>query len=337
MGGAYGRFRSRACCGALNVRDSFIRTLISLADKDPRIVLMTGDLGFGVLEEFEARFPQRYFNAGVAEQNLAAVASGLAMEGHVVFTYSIGNFPTLRCLEQLRNDALYHEAPVKVVCIGGGFSYGPLGMSHHATEDLSIMRALPNLTISAPATAFETTQIVEEIARRPGASYLRIERGSPDFVDSGAVPFTFGKARQLREGRDFCVIAAGGITVEAVRAAEQLSALGIQCRVLSMHTLKPFDADTVLRAAAETGGIVTVEENTVIGGLGGAVAEACLEGGVPPRRFHRIGMRDQFSVVVGDQAFLRCHYGMDATAIVSAVQRLLGTADSGERLEARSR
>ena len=184
------------------MRDAFSRTLVTLADEDPRIILMTGDLGFGVLEEFEARFPGRYFNSGVAEQNMAAVATGLAMEGHVVFTYSIGNFPTLRCLEQIRNDALYHEADGE----GGRASAAASATGRSACRTTrpricAIMRALPNLTISAPATAFETAQIVEEIARRPGASYLRIERGSPDFVDTGAVPFAFGKARRVARGQ----------------------------------------------------------------------------------------------------------------------------------------
>ena len=300
------------------MRDSFIRTLVALAEKDPRIVLMTGDLGFGVIEEFEARFPGRFFNSGVAEQNLAAVASGLAMEGHVVFTYSIGNFPTLRCLEQLRNDALYHEAPVKVVCIGGGFSYGPLGMSHHATEDLSIMRALPNLTISAPATAYETTRIVKKSRAGQAHPICALSVDRPISSTVGLFP-----SRLARRASSGMVLICASSLWEALRwrRCEQLNNFQrpeIRCRVLSMHTLKPFDTDAVLRAAAETGGIVTVEENTIIGGLGGAVAETCLEGGVFPRRFQRIGMRDQFSVIVGDQAYLRRHYEMVRTPLLAS-------------------
>src|SRR5690348_1286488 len=177
-----------------------MKRLTELAAADPRIVLITGDLGFGVLDDFERKFPRQFLNAGVAEQNMTAVATGLALEGHIVFTYSIGNFPTLRCLEQLRNDACYHEANVKVVSIGGGFSYGQLGMSHHATEDLSILRALPGITVCAPGSAYEAECLVEALVARPGPSYLRLERGSPDFKDDPRVACELGKARMIRDG-----------------------------------------------------------------------------------------------------------------------------------------
>src|ERR1041385_4546417 len=140
------------------MRNAFIQRLMQLAPHDPRLMLVTGDLGFGVLDEFSKKFPKQYLNAGVAEQNMTGVATGLALEGRIVFTYSIGNFPTLRCLEQIRNDAAYHGANVKVVAIGGGFSYGALGMSHHATEDLSIMRAIPGLTVVSPGDDWEQSQ-----------------------------------------------------------------------------------------------------------------------------------------------------------------------------------
>ena len=150
------------------MRDAFVRRLIELARKDPRLHLVTGDLGFGVLDKFERELPGQFLNVGVAEQNMAAVATGMALEGLIPFTYSIGNFPTLRCLEQLRNDAFYHDASVKVVCIGGGFTYGQLGMSHHATEDISIMRALPNVAIVVPANDYETVAAVDALVERPG-------------------------------------------------------------------------------------------------------------------------------------------------------------------------
>lgn len=293
------------------------------AEKDPRVVLVTGDLGFGVLDEFEKKFPRQYLNAGVAEQNMTAVATGMALEGNIVFTYSIGNFPTLRCLEQLRNDTFYHEASVKVVSVGGGFSYGQLGMSHHATEDLSIMRALPGVKICVPGSAYETSVLLHELIARPGPAYLRLERSAPGFNDAAPPACEFGKARVLREGADCTLIAAGGIVSEAVLAADEMSKSGVACRVLSMHTLKPLDADAVAAASAETGAIVTIEENTIHGGLGGAVAELCLELAVRPRRFRRLGIRDQYTSIVGDQEYLRRCVVIDRESIARSVLDLL--------------
>lgn len=307
------------------MRNAFISRLGELAASHEHVFLITGDLGFGVLDEFERRFPRQFLNVGVAEQNMTAIATGLALEGRIVFTYSIGNFPTLRCLEQLRNDACYHGANVKVVSIGGGFSYGQLGMSHHATEDLSIARALPDLAVCAPASALETRYAVDAIVSLEGAAYLRLERAAPDFEDNPSVPFVFGRARLLRNGTDLTLVGSGGIVAELSRAADHLEKLGIHCRVLSMHTLKPFDAESVMSAAEETGGILSVEENTVLGGLGSAIAEVCLEHRIRPKRFHRLGINDRFVSIVGDQKFLRRHVGIDEPSIVAAVQRLLNT------------
>jgi transketolase len=306
------------------MRDAFVRRLLELARQDTRLFLVTGDLGFGVLDKFEKELPGQFLNVGVAEQNMAAVATGMALEGLIPFTYSIGNFPTLRCLEQLRNDAFYHDANVKVVCIGGGFTYGQLGMSHHATEDLSIMRALPKVSIVAPANDYETVAAVDALVALQGPAYLRIERLADASLDPGeAVPFEFGKGRVVREGSDVALLAIGGVVSEALAAAATLASSGISARVISMHTLKPFDSATVLRAARETRALISIEENTVLGGLGGAIAETCLEAGVFPKRFARLGMRDEFSVVVGDQQYLRAVYRVDARAIVETAVRLL--------------
>jgi transketolase len=302
------------------MRDSFTARLEKLAAIDPRIFLITGDLGFGVLDKFEKKFPRQYLNAGVAEQNMTGVATGLALEGRVVFTYSIGNFPTLRCLEQIRNDAAYHGANVKVVAIGGGFSYGSLGMSHHATEDLAILRAL-GVTVVAPGCDWEAAEAVDALVATPGTCYMRLDRASAGTTAMPGEKFALGRARMLRAGEDVTLIATGGILAEALCAADRLaSERDIRCRVLSMHTVHPLDADAVVAAARETGGIVTIEEHTVHGGLGSAVAEACLEGGAPPRNFARIGLRHGFTSLVGSQDYLRANYGLDANAIVAAAE-----------------
>jgi transketolase len=305
------------------MRDVFIQRLTELAESNPRVMLITGDLGFNVLNAFAERFPRQYLNAGVAEQNMTGLATGLAMEGRVVFTYSIANFPTLRCLEQIRNDACYHAANVKVVAIGGGFSYGALGVSHHATEDLSILRSLPELTVVAPGDDWEAAEATSALVTAPGTCYLRLDRSSAPATNRADEQFQLGRARVIREGGDMTLMAVGGILGIALEAAARLVGEGIECRVVSMHTVKPLDREAILAACRETGGIVTIEEHTIDGGLGGAVAEVCLDTGVFPQTFHRVGLRAGFSSIVGDQDFLRSQYGMDARAIIAAVRTLL--------------
>lgn len=305
------------------MRDVFIQRMTELAESNPRLLLITGDLGFNVLNAFADRFPRQYLNAGVAEQNMTGLATGLALEGRVVFTYSIANFPTLRCLEQIRNDACYHAANVKVVAVGGGFSYGALGVSHHATEDLSILRSLPELTLVAPGDDWEAAEATSALVATPGTCYLRLDRSSAPATNRPDEQFRLGRARMIREGEDMTLMAVGGILGIALEAAERLAGEGIECRVSSMHTVKPLDREAILAACRETGGIVTIEEHTIDGGLGGAVAEVCLDAGVFPKTFHRIGLRAGFSSIVGDQDFLRSQYGMDAQTIITAVRKLL--------------
>ncbi len=305
------------------MRDHFIERLSLMADADPRIMLITGDLGFGVLDDYRRRFPKQFINAGVSEQNMTGVATGLALEGHVVYTYSIANFVFMRCLEQIRNDAAYHDCNVNVVSVGGGFSYGALGISHHATEDLAIMRALPNMTVLSPCNTWEAGEATAAVAARPGTSYLRLDKSS---AVENSVPqerFELGKVRCVRNGEDVTLAATGGILQEALDAAEQLARLDIQARVLSVHTIKPLDVDAFARAAKETGGIVTIEEHTIEGGLGGAVAETLLEHGTIPQFFQRVGLRAGFSSTVGSQAYLRRSYSMDSGTIADVVLKSL--------------
>lgn len=312
------------------MRDAFIARLTELARKNPRVHLITGDLGFGVLDNFARELPRQFLNAGVAEQNMTGVATGLALEGRVVFTYSIGNFPTLRCLEQIRNDAAYHDADVKVVCIGGGFSYGALGMSHHATEDLAILRALP-ITVVAPGCDWEAAEATEALAMTPGTCYLRLDRSSSGKTNRQGETFRVGQARVIRDGSDLTLVATGGILAEALAAAESLSREGIEARILSVHTIKPIDVAAILRASDETGALITIEEHTVHGGLGSAVAEVCLDHGRSPR-FRRIGLRAGFSAVVGSQEYLRGRYDMDAASICGAAKAMLCAPPSSPEL-----
>ena len=283
-------------------------------------MLISGDLGFGVLDDFIARYPDNFINAGVAEQNMTAVACGMAMAGARAYTYSIGNFPTLRCLEQLRNDVCYHQADVIVVAVGGGLSYGQLGMSHFATEDLAILRTLPDMAVVAPSDPWQAYALTRQLHQRGGPGYLRLDKAQAGLPEG---PVELGKVREVRAGSDAVIFATGGIVGEALAAADLLAGEGLAIRVVDVHTLKPFDADGVCTAARACGWVLTLEEHTVVGGLGGAVAEACLEGGVPIRGFRRIGLADQFPDEVGDQRHLRARYGLDRDAVAAALRAML--------------
>ncbi len=301
------------------MRDAFVRELTALAETDKRIFLITGDLGFGVLTEFARRFPRQYLNVGVAEQNMTGIAAGLALEGRIVLTYSIANFPTLRCLEQVRNDICYHKADVKIVAVGGGMSYGQLGMTHHATEDIAIMRALPGMTVLTPGDDWEAGQAARAMLSQRGPFYLRLDKTvAPESVKPGET-YTVGRFRTVRQGSDVTLLAAGGILGEAVAAAAILIGYGITARVVSAHTVKPLDAKAIAEAARETGGIVTIEEHNLDGGLGGAVSECCMDNGISPRWFLRLGLDNSFAEVIGTQSYQRAAYGLDAAGIANAV------------------
>ena len=257
------------------MRDHFISTLTKVAEKDKNIILITGDLGFGVLDNFIDKYPNQFINAGVAEQNMTGIATGLGMDGKIVFTYSIGNFNTLRCLEQIRNDACYHDANVNIVSVGGGFSYGALGYSHHATEDLAIMRSIPNIRVFSPCDFWEVQEITKKVVELGGVNYIRIDKSSylnDDYNDE----FIVGKGRILSEGKDLTIISTGGITDLAMKAKKDLLEYNIDCRVVSMHTIKPIDKKIIIDSVKKTRGIVTLEEHSIIGGLGGAVSEVLI-------------------------------------------------------------
>lgn len=305
------------------MRDAFIETLSELAARDPRVALVTGDLGYGVLTKFAERFPNQFVNAGVAEQNMTSIAAGMALSGWRVYTYSIANFPTLRCLEQVRNDLCYHDCDVTIVAVGGGFSYGQLGMSHFATEDLAIMRALPNMRVVAPTEKWEAQDLVRDLARQKGPAYLRIDKDAGGLARRDGERAVLGKARRVREGAHATIIVTGAILREALAAAERLSAQGVECRIEAMHTIKPLDEAAILAAASETGGIVTLEEHNRIGGLRGAVAETLLDAGARPGFFRSVALDDVFPTIVGDQSYLRARYGLDARAAENAVAAAL--------------
>lgn len=304
------------------MRDAMLVSLTKAAERDPNVMLLTADLGYGVFEKFEERFPKQYLNIGVAEQNMIGVASGLALEGKIIFIYSIGNFPTLRCLEQIRNDACYHNLNINIIASGGGFSYGGLGMSHHATEDIAIMRSLPGVTVFTPCTSWESGEIVSKAVELKGVSYIRLDKSVAEETVKDRT-FTVGKAHRLRDGDDFSIIVSGGIAEEALVAAEILEKQKIKCRVVSMSTIKPIDTEEILSACNETKGILTLEENNIVGGLSSAISEVCIDNGSLPKAMIRMGMKDEYSVVVGTQKYLRKHFGLDSDSIINEIKKVL--------------
>lgn len=305
------------------MRTTFIETLTELAAKDPRITLVVGDLGFGVVEKFAGRFPKQFLNVGVAEQNMTGIAAGLALAGKIVFTYSIANFPTLRCLEQVRNDVCYHNANVVIVAVGGGLSYGALGMTHHATEDLAILRSLPQMTVIAPGDPVETVAATRAVAAGVGPVYLRLGRAGEPIVHQEETRWTLGKALSVRRGQHLSLISTGAMLATAVSVADRLAEKGFRISVLSMHTVKPLDVDSVLAAARHTRFVVTLEEHSVLGGLGSAVAEVLCEADLPDVRFRRIGLPAFFVKEVGDQQFLREVHGLDADSVAKRLLEFL--------------
>lgn len=304
------------------MRTAFVKELMRLAEANDRIFFITGDLGFGVLEDYAERFPAQYLNAGVAEANMTGIAAGLAHTGRTVFTYSIANFPTIRALEQVRNDVCYHNLDVKIVSVGGGLAYGSLGYSHHAVEDLAIMRALPNMCVIAPGDPIEAAAATRAAVERPGPVYLRLGKAGEPAVHAGNIDFTIGRAIPLRDGRDVTIISTGGMLHAAAAASERLANDGIDVRHLSMHTVSPFDAEAVEAAAAETGRIVTVEEHSATGGLFAAVAETLLRARLSPM-VEQVSLPAAIVKEVGGQDHLRTLYALTPDGIVAAAQRTL--------------
>lgn len=297
------------------MRDAFVRALMREAAADPRLTLITGDLGFGVLKPFWETYPDQFVNAGIAEQGMTGLAAGLARTGRTVLTYSIGNFPTLRCIEQIRNDCAYHDANVKIVCVGGGFVYGSLGMSHHATEDMAVLRALPGVTVFTPGDPAEVEAVVPVMLRTPGTCYLRLGRGGePMLHDAPVTDWTLPRALTLRQGTDVALLSAGGILTQTVSAARLLQEQGVSAEVVSFPCLKPIDREKLMELAGRFRHLVTVEEHSIVGGFGSAVCEVIAETGMPCR-VHRIGMEDVYSCIVGTQQYLRSQYRMDDRAI----------------------
>jgi len=293
-----------------------------MARQDERVWLLTGDLGYSVLEPFAKEFPARFVNTGVAEQNMTGVATGLSLSGKIVFTYSIANFPTLRCLEQIRNDVCYHKANVKIIAVGGGLCYGTAGFSHHATEDIAIMRALPGMIVAAPADAFETAQITRLAVEIPGPFYMILGKNNEPIVHKDTPKILLGEPICCSQNDgDIVFISTGTLVSEVLQAAEVLKLSGIGVRVLSMPFIKPIEDKKFLRFLNGCRLVIVVEEQTAAGGLGSAIAEIIAEASLNIKfaRFHL----PEFINFIGSQKELRQKLGLDASSIANRAMALL--------------
>lgn len=307
------------------MRAAFMRNLIGAARLDNSVCFLVGDVGYNLVEPFKQEFPKRFINVGIAEQNMIGIACGLALSGKKVFVYSLANFPTFRCLEQIRNDLCYHHADVKIVTSGGGLSYGALGISHAVTEDLAIMRALPEMTVIAPGDPLEAGMATLAIASMQGPCYLRLAKTGDPIVHKEPPNFKIGSSILVQPGNDICLISTGSILPTVVQAAKSLLKIGIQARVLSMPTIKPLDKQAVYSASDETRLILSVEEHQIIGGLGSAVAEILAEKGYSKAKFKRIGLDDKFCRLIGNQDFLKKANSLTSEDIVNNVKNYLET------------
>lgn len=301
------------------MRDAFINTLIKEARSNPRIELILGDLGFKIFDNYVSEFPDRVFDCGIQEQNMIGVAAGLSMTNRIVVTYSIANFQSLRALEQIRNDCCYNSRNVKIVSSGAGYIYGSLGMSHHQTEDISVLRGIPNLTILSPCDKYEGEACTKAMLNTDGTFYLRLGRGGEECLHTEPIKdFKIGKAYKLLDGKKGCILATGGISSFGYHIAKELG-LGF----VSFPTIKPLDVNMINDIASKYDYIFTLEENNVIGGFGSGISE------VLSQSKHNcildiIGINDEFISITGSRDYLLDKQGLSEEKIKERIINKLG-------------
>jgi transketolase len=302
-------------------RDGFGEEITALGRVNKNIVVVSGDLEDATRAEyFKKEFPERFFNLGIAEQDVIGTAAGLSTQGFVVFATSFAVFLTNRAYDMIRLDVCYNNSNVKVVCSHGGVTVGEDGASAQCLEDFAIMRVLPNMKVICPADVLEAKKATRAIADTPGPFYMRTSRAPLPVITKPEDPFVIGKANVLRKGKDVTVIACGAMVSEALSAAEQLANEGISVKVVNMHTIKPIDIQAIVASVKETGAIVTAEEHQMAGGLGSAVAEIMAQHAVAPMEM--VAVKDSFGES-GTPAQLQAHYGLKDVNIIEAVKKVI--------------
>jgi transketolase len=307
------------------MRNAFADELTRLAEVDPRVVMLSGDIGNRLFDKFRAAQPDRFYNCGVAEQNMTGVAAGMALTGMRPITYTITPFVTTRCLEQIRTDICYHEAPVIIVAVGAGLSYAGLGPTHHACEDIAFLRALPNMVVICPGDAFEVRAALRAALKQDKPVYIRMgKRGEPKVHAEVPAGFAIGRALVVEEGSDVCLLSNGTMLPEVQHAAATLRERGLSTQVVSFHTVKPLDTAFLRDAMARFRLVATIEEHSLIGGFGAAAAEWMVDNSVQAQRFLRFGTPDAFFKKSGEQEYAREQLGLDAKHIAARVLAALG-------------
>ncbi len=304
-----------------SMRDALAEALVELGAKDHRIVVLGADTSVSIKTSlFGDRYPDRFFNVGIAEANMIGIASGLALAGKVPFVSTYSAFVPGKCLDQIRNAIAYPNLNVKIVSSHGGLTVGPDGASHQTVEDVAAMRAVPRMHVVVPADAPSTRVLVTQAARTPGPFYIRLSRPNVPTVHASTADLQVGKAKVLREGSDVTLVGCGIMVNESVEAAERLSKEGVSAEVIDSHTVKPLDTQTILKSSQKTGAVVTAEEHNIIGGLGSAVAETLSE--LNPVKVVRVGVRDTFGES-GEHAELMAKYGLTSKEILEAAKTAL--------------
>jgi transketolase len=302
------------------MRNDFVRQLQVEMERDPRIMLLTGDLGFRAFEPVKEKFPDRFVNVGIAEANMIGVACGLALGGWKPFAYSIASFATMRCYEQIRTDVCYHGLDVKIVGAGGGFNYAHQGVTHHTIEDVAIMRVLPGMTVVCPSYSWEAGEATRLLAETPGPAYLKLGKSPGTAYQQPDFRFAIGKGFVIREGNEIVLVSTGNVLDVAMDAALRVeSRTGKRVCVISMPTVKPLDRELILTKAASARAIFTIEEHSRIGGLGSAVAEVLVESDAPKQTFHPFGIPDHFIKAVGSREYLLREAGLDAERVANEI------------------
>ncbi len=306
------------------MRDHVISELVEYVKADPHLYLICGDLGYVVLDKFKETAPKNFINVGIAEQNMTAIAAGLALEGNKVFTYSIGNFPTLRCLEQIRNDVCYHHADVKVLAVGGGFVYGNQGVTHHATEDIAVMRTLPNMRVYVPGDAFEAMACIKEAYETTGPAYIRLARNKEQNFHEEDSIIDINKIQAFSEvGSDINILTTGSILVEGIKLKDELEKKGISVGLFSVPRIKPVDEDGIRNLALKCRLLLSMEEHQIQGGLGSVISEVISSIRDKHAVLYRAGLNNQFSDTTGSQEYLRNCYNISADSLMPIVLKEL--------------
>lgn len=301
------------------MRNAFAAEITALASENKQIVLLSGDIGNRLFDNYKAHFEDRFFNCGVAEANMIGVAAGMAMSGLRPVTYTIASFATARCLEQIRVDVCYHNLPVTIVGVGAGLSYASAGATHQSCEDIAMLRILPNMTVICPGDALEVRQAIRAASEHNGPVYVRLgKKGEPD-VHSQSPDFKIGKGIVVRDGSDICLLSVGNMLPTSVYTAQELEKKGISARVVSFHTIKPLDQDLLEKAFAKFKLVLSIEEHTVLGGLGSSIAEWLVANPTSAAKFLPIGTPDKYYHKAGDQAYVREQFGLTERAIIKRI------------------